>query len=198
MAAVWDRIDSELTRRSMSWAELGRVIGATDQVMHNWKGRGVPAARHKAIADALGWTVDRLLSDHWTLDQHPSEGHPPSGVAQELSNPKPDDEPPQHTWEFILSAAALPPRFRLAVPDDALAPTTPRGTVLIFEPGAAPVFGHGVLVEDAAGHRYIRKYTQGLGGGWRASANNPAYLTLDSASGARVLAVVIARETGEV
>lgn len=84
------------------------------------------------------------------------------------------------------------------MPDDALAPSTPRGTLLLFETAAAPVFGHGVLVEDSAGQRYVRKYAQGPAGRWLAVANNAAYLSLDSADGVRVLAAVTWRATGEV
>lgn len=65
--AVWVVVDEELSRRKLrhlapsSWAALGRVIHATDQQMHNWKVRGIPARHHLAIAMAFGWTVDQLL-----------------------------------------------------------------------------------------------------------------------------------------
>lgn len=97
-----------------------------------------------------------------------------------------------------MSEAPLPHRFRLAVPDDALAPDTPRGTVLIFSTTAPPAFGHGVLVQDSTGQRHVRRYSQGPAGRWLAEARNSAYLTLDSFDGLQVLAVVVARETGEV
>lgn len=117
-----------------------------------------------------------------------------------MSHPQHDDEPTTCSWEFIVSAVIedLPKRFRLAVPDDALAPATPRGTVLIFSTATAPEFGKGVLVQDSAGQRHVRRYAQGPGGRWLAEARNTAYITLDSASGLQVLAVVVARETGDV
>lgn len=137
---------------------------------------------------------------HWTPSQHAATGVIVSTVAQGLIQPQPDDEPAKPAWEFIVSAPAsdLPKRFSLPMPDDALAPSTPRGTLLLFETAAAPVFGHGVLVEDNAGQRYVRKYAQGPGGRWLAVANNAAYLSLDSADGVRVLAAVTWRATGEV
>lgn len=64
---VWHRIDRELKRRGLvhqrpsTWADLGREIGAAAQRMTNWTKRGVPAKLHRPIADALGWSVDKLL-----------------------------------------------------------------------------------------------------------------------------------------
>jgi len=127
-----------------------------------------------------------------------SEGMAVHPVDQDLSQPQPDHELQQHTWEFILSAVNLPPRFRLAVPDDAMAPDTPRGTVLIFESGRHPSFGAGVLVQDRGGKRHIRRYAQGAGDSWRAEARNNAYLTLHSDEGLQVLAVVTAIETSQI
>lgn len=94
--------------------------------------------------------------------------------------------------------AALPKRFKLPMPDDAMAPDTPRGLVLHFSTEAAPVIGHGVLVQDAAGGRHVRRYAQGLGDAWRAEARNSAYMTLHSDAGVQLLAVVTGRDSGEV
>lgn len=64
---VWLRVNAELTRRKSKhaapadWYALGRRLGVDKQVIGNWKQRGVPKARHPEVADALGWSVDRLL-----------------------------------------------------------------------------------------------------------------------------------------
>jgi len=135
----------------------------------------------------------------WSDEQHSSEGLNAYTVAHDLSHPEGDDEPITIQWEFVVSAvSSLPARFRLAMPDDALAPHTRRGTVLIFSTTVAPIFGHGVLVVDGAGQRHVRRYAQGPAGRWIAEARNNAYLSLDSADGVQVLAVVVGRETGEV
>lgn len=136
----------------------------------------------------------------WMDQQHPSGGLSIHPEDQDLSHPEPDHEPTCYTWEFMVSAviSALPKRFRLAMPDDAMAPDTPRGTVLVFSTAATPAFGHGVLVQDQAGLRHVRRYAQGPAGRWRAEARNSAYLTLDSADGLQVLAVVVGRETSEI
>ena len=62
MSTVWKTIDNELHRRRMTWAALGKIIGASDQVMHNWKARGdIPRKRFESIAPVFGWTLDRLV-----------------------------------------------------------------------------------------------------------------------------------------
>lgn len=136
----------------------------------------------------------------WTERQHSSEGLSIRPEDQDLNQPQPDHEPPLLTWEFLLPVeiADLPARFRLAMPDDAMAPDTPRGTVLIFDRQRLPAFGAGVLVQDSTGARHVRRYAQAQAGAWRAEARNSAYLTLHSTDGAEVLAVVTAVETSHI
>lgn len=191
-----------------------RVSGQSSAVVSQWRGTGngkqtktigkleaVQAIERESGFSAL-WLAKGMgpkRAANWTPPQHAPKGVIVSSVAQDLSQPQFDDDPTTCTWEFILSTAAsgLPKRFKLAMPDDALSPHTPRGVVLIFSTGQEPIFGHGVLVEDAAGQRYVRRYAQGPAGRWIADVHNNAYLALDSAEGLKVLAVVTGRETGE-
>lgn len=93
----------------------------------------------------------------------------------------------------------LPDRFICAVPDDALAPTTPRGTRLIFDRQAPPVPGWGVLVQDGDGKRHVRRYVVASGDRWIGAASNPAYAALKSAEDRlEVLAVATGRFDGSV
>ena len=151
------------------------------------------------VADKA-WSDRASTAKGWTPTQHPPEGRAAAGVAHHLTHPKFDDELPLHQWEFILSVPAsdLPKRFRAPMPDDALAPDTPRGLVLYFSTEVAPVIGNGVLVQDAAGGRHVRRYAQGLGDAWRAEARNTAYMTLHSGDGVQLLAVVTGRDSGAV
>lgn len=86
---VWTRVNGELERRRAShlypgtWAALGREIGASDQQMHNWSKRGIPAKHHATIALAFGWSVDRLLGVEQDL-----EGRTPA--ADEAVRSEPD------------------------------------------------------------------------------------------------------------
>ena len=74
----------------------------------------------------------------------------------------------------------FPRYFTLAVPDEAMAPNLPRGTMLIFETGAAPEIGDTVLVSDASGTRHVRKYCQVRGAHWEAQAINADYASFES------------------
>lgn len=208
MTTLKDRVE-EAIALGYGPAELARAAGVDSAAVSHWRKERTKSLRAESalgLAELTGrsaaWWAQGKTTDSgsWRNRQPAPTGVSVSTVAQDLSHPTFEDEPQQHTWEFIVSAVItdLPKRFRLAMPDDALSPSTPRGTLLIFEPDAAPAFGHGVLVEDEAGQRYIRKYAQGPAGRWLAVANNPAYLSLDSADGVRVLAAVTWRATGEV
>lgn len=198
MPIVWDRVDAELARRGLTWADLGRRIEATDQRMNNWRRRGVPAKEHKAIATALGMTVDQLLAEHW-MPEHPPVGGahlggiPPSLVRQ-MSHPKSMIEPITIPWESILSEP-LPALFRAVIPDDAMGPEYPRGCIVNFSTTEGPPRARDlVLVRDADGGVYFREYQVGRAGRWQAVALISGYQPLDSeADGLRVLAISMGR-----
>jgi hypothetical protein len=127
----------------------------------------------------------RLELDAGFLDLAPTPSAqspaPEYSVAHPLSLSTFDD-PPSMSWEDLqLPATLLPVTFSVAMPDDALAPNTPRGTPVIFDRSSTPPPpGVGVLVEDAHGARHIRIYRPGVGGVWLAWARNENYPTLDS------------------
>lgn len=184
MRSVWDRIDAELTRRGQLWAALGRKIGASDQTMYHWKARGVPPSRYKAIADALGPTLDDLLDEHWTPTQHLATGVGRYPVAQEMSAYR-FDHVPTLTLEHAMDWSTLPEQFEAAMPDDALAPDYPRGMLLVWSCTKAPRAGSVVLLKDRHGHPHVREYRPGIDPHqWSASAINRAYPALgpDSAT----------------
>lgn len=58
---VVDRVIEESKRRGWSRADLARQLQISPQRLHNWQARDIPPASHKAVAKALGWTVDRLV-----------------------------------------------------------------------------------------------------------------------------------------
>lgn len=175
MDEIWDRVDQELSRRRLTWAWLARAIGATDQRVHNWKVRGIPRAEHWHVAQALGWSVETLMGRE--IKETPRVEY---GVAHPLSHTKFDD-PSSLTWEDVKVNKALPTLFTCSMPDDALAPDTPKGTVVLFAVGDAELVpGVGVIVEDGAGDRHVRIYRPRVGGDWIAWARNDNYPTLES------------------
>jgi hypothetical protein len=82
---VYRRIEQELERRDYahqhprSWADLGRVVGASAQRMHGWKVRGLPKNIEllQSIADALGWTLPQLLGEDAAPARAPAPSNPP-------------------------------------------------------------------------------------------------------------------------
>jgi hypothetical protein len=78
MSTTYSRIGKALKAQHMTWADLGRTIGVTDQVINNWSRREVPAKHHAAIARVLGWSIEHLLG----------EGEPPT-APQGMSAPEP-------------------------------------------------------------------------------------------------------------
>lgn len=87
----------------------------------------------------------------------------------------------------------LPQKFRVAAPDDSMAPRVRKGEVLEFDTTLQPRAGDGVLVRDDAGNFYFRTYRERRPGHWEAAAAHPDVLPLDSqAAGLQVLAVMTA------
>lgn len=193
--SLWNRIDAELLRRGKSWAWLAKALGVTQQRANNWQRRQVPPAMHKAIADALGWTVDQLLAQPASPQKPPVGGKLSSLVAQKLSQQTPRIVPTIIAWEFLLSAS-LPERFAVPVPDDAMPPLK-AGHLAIFSTTATPKGGDAVLVRDQSGEVYIRTYTVRRGTHWLAEAKAPGWAALDSVGdGLQVLAVLVGHEWG--
>lgn len=146
-----------------------------------------------AEKSARSWE-DRLHMPRGYLDDRDLRLESPRllySVAHPMSLP-PSDDPPSKTWKEIMDKhLELPESFRCEMPDDALAPNTPRGTPVLFDTtDTAPRAGVGVLVEDAHGARYIRVFRPGIGGQWTAWARNENYPTLDSASNGLILLAV--------
>lgn len=175
MVALWDRIDAELSRRGLPWAWLGRKIDASDQAMHNWKGRGVPPSRHKAIADALGWSVDHLLNDRWPTELPPREGvqlEPMSGVLPHIPLQRMRVQitmtarvsaagglslQTEDGGGAVQAAAAGAEAFAIRVQGHALYPAVRNGAYLVCDPQATPAAGDLVLMEAADGALTLRE-----------------------------------------
>lgn len=176
---------------------LAKAAGISPSAVAQWRSgstKSLSAQAALGLAALTGWSAQ-----WWTTGRGPrNEGGPTPadvGVAHPLSFSLADDGPPLD-WEAIVSNAELPSRFCCAVPDDALAPRTLRGTVFTFDRNAKPAPGLVVLVEDGTGTRYVRRYTQGAGHHWSATAAD-GYVSLDSIThGLRVLAVAVSRWDG--
>lgn len=88
MANVWATVDRELHRRRLTWLDLKRALGLSDQALYNWKQRkAVPRARHPDVAAYLGWSVDQLLG----LAPEPKAPAVPAVVAEPVYTKRAND-----------------------------------------------------------------------------------------------------------
>jgi transcriptional regulator with XRE-family HTH domain len=208
MKDLKDRIDQLVSETGLTNTELAKHAGCSRSAVAQWRGKGATTLAIKmqyalALQKALGYSAQWLFDGSGPKKVQPppdAPDHPPTSGGGSLEDTvHPYSEPRPITWGELMEMRQLPEQFTLAMPDDALAPTTPRGTGLVFDTRAIPTPGAGVLVQTADGRRYVRRYGEGLGDDWEAQARNPAFVTLQSRrDGLQVLAVVVARHGSEV
>lgn len=190
---------------------LGARSGISASLISQWKNgspdsktgkpRQISSESCRRIEAAMGKEPGWMDQQRWTPEQHAPEGRAATGMAHDLSDPPFEDELQQHPWEFIVSAstAELSKRFIAAVPDGALAPTTPKGTEYVFAaPGGQPRDSVVVIVQTASGRRAMRLYFALDAGAWEARARDAAYPSFHSErDGLQLLAVATMRPGGE-
>lgn len=66
-------IDQLLQAKGRNWTWFAAQVKSSKQALSNWRVRGVPASRYKAIADALGMSIDELLAGARNDGFRPSE-----------------------------------------------------------------------------------------------------------------------------
>ncbi len=211
-----ERIAELMSTMRWSHGDLMRVSGQSSAVVSQWRGVGngkqtksiAKLEAVQAIEAASGfsalWVAKGMgpkMVSNWTPAQSPSGGMAIHTVAHYLSHPTVDDELTTHPWEFVLSAGLpLPKRFCTAVPDDALAPRSPRGTEFVFSSTftGTPEDSVAVIVQTAGGRRYMRLYFALDGDAWEARARDPAVPVLHSdRDGLQLLAVAVFRPGGQ-
>lgn len=129
----------------------------------------------------------------WMDAQHSVEGDlRPRGLGAQILSQHVASYSPQFTWEALMNEAALPTQFRVAMPDDSMAPRVRRGDVMEFDASETPRSGDGVLVRTGDGTLLFRLYRQGRPGAWEAHPVNADYLPLHSdRDQLRVVAVMV-------
>ena len=56
------RVNAERQANRWSWAEFGRRLGESPQTINNWRKRGIPGDKKFAVAQALGKSVEWLVT----------------------------------------------------------------------------------------------------------------------------------------
>lgn len=182
-----DALIRRLNLRNLGYgpAELSRRCGRVpsywgDLLRDDKKSFGEKIARQ--LEEKLGLPRAWLDTPHTEEETHEARMGSPQIGAVAL--------PLLVTWETL--GMTTPPReFRIAAPNDALAPRLREGQQATFDTEIPPKPGDGILVKDNMGAHHIRVMRQGVGSSWDAHAFNDAYRTLNSESdGLQVVAVL--------
>lgn len=87
---------------------------------------------------------------------------------------------PLLAWGSLMLMEAVLRQFRVAMPDDSMAPRLRQGQVARFDRDLEARPGDAVLVQDDHGRTYVRMYRERRPGLWEAHPVNDAYQSLDS------------------
>jgi transcriptional regulator with XRE-family HTH domain len=172
--------------------QLAELVGTSRQNIENLEADSVDQPRYlPRLARLMGYaTVEELLN----LQDPPTNQEVPTGNPRAACYVVPGIQPIELKWGDIDMSKDLPAAFRVAAPDDAMAPRVRAGQLLGFETGLAPRTGDGVIVQAPGGEPHFRMYRTARGGTWEAYAENqPAFQTLTPAlDGIEVVAVLVA------
>jgi len=211
---------NQLVQRAGGEGPVARAMGDEKFQGTLWKfchGRTLNPARATAerIAKHFKLPVEALYSERVAAEwatavladfgeaQQASEFHPHKGGAPSAGIPLPAhavshlpfNDPPTFKWEDLLTIdpSDLPERFSVALPDNAMAPFARAGRIVWFRRATAVLkSGVCVLVKDAKGGLYFRRYRSYTADHWQAAPINESdFLPLDSeAHGLSLLAVM--------
>lgn len=206
MSTLQDRIEE--IQRETGWNDtrMGKAAGVSRSAVSLWRGNSRTPITTIKMETALNLERATGYAARWIatgegpkrLAAIPQKDHHPFTGSLRPSSVQSFTMPALLTTDALMTAGEVPDLFMADLPDDALAPTHPRGTRFIFKAGPASRFGSVVLVEDSSGGRHLRIYAQGIGGAWEARAVHPAYASLESArDGLRVVASEWAVITGD-
>lgn len=148
------------------------------QVLH---GTLLPNGKPRGVGRQLASKLNAAFPG-W-MSVHPaSAGEQPASyrLAHDVSHLQLSDDLPLLEWESIMNNKT-PELFRVALPDDSMAPDLPRGSEVVWTTRRRLMPGRVVLVVDRHSQLHVRRCHQGRAPGhWLAVASNPAYRTLDS------------------
>lgn len=192
MKSLKNRLAEVMAAMKWQHLDLVKISGQSSSVVSQWLGNGSKEIKTigkmeaaERIEQASGfsalWVAKGLGPKHVS---EPNSSHfsgdPITGVAHRVSLSDVKLPPLRISWGELMSVD-LPQCFQVEVPDDAVAPLVPAGSTVTFDRSITqPRPGDGVLVRDAAGGYYFRRYRAGRPGQWEAYSSNDAYRLLDS------------------
>jgi len=192
MKSLKNRLAEVMTAMEWQHMDLVKISGQSSSVVSQWLGNGSKEIKSigkmeaaERIEQASGfsalWVAKGLGPKHvdGIKKSHNAGGSKP-GVAHSVSLSDVTLPPLRISWGELMSVD-LPQCFQVEVPDDAVAPLVPAGSTVTFDRSITePRPGDGILVRDAAGGYYFRRYRAGRPGQWEAYSSNDAYRLLDS------------------
>lgn len=160
-----------------------RAVGVSQSTLTEAESTGTKSGHVAQFAKLYGVDAHWLATGEGAEPQWPGEAVAispfPVGVAHPMSQARPILIPEIVPWEALVMGE-LPERFTLQVQDDAMAPALRRGGQAICSRAGDAAPGDLVVVVDADGHGYLRRYQVGRVGHWQAVADAPGFAALDS------------------
>lgn len=175
MSTLQNRLEEVMKHMSWDHADLVAVSGQSHSVVSQWLGKGSKVI--KSIGKMEAAERIEVKSGYSSLWVAKGIGPKMRPKAEGLTLRIP---PTIIAWEDLMSEA-LPHRFQTRIPDDAVAPLVPAGSMVTFDTTiTSPRPGDGILVKDSAGYFHFRRFRQGSPQRWEAYSSNDAYRLLDS------------------
>lgn len=172
------RLQLAMEEARMSVGAFAKAMGITYQAAKkaaDGKTRSLTASNNERAAKLLGVNAGWLATGIG-----PRKPPPSSAMAHPLSDLSPIVQSVTRLkWETMTMGDMLD-RFEVLLPDDALAPDFPKGTVMRFDSERPPKPGWPCVVKDAAGKFYARDYGVAAGAEWTATARSRGYAPLSS------------------
>lgn len=152
---------------------VASALNISPQTLYNWKQRGVSEGGAIAAAKMFGGDANHILEGTPLNDDVP----PPRKMDHGMSYPQ-VTTPPITPWGDIVSlekTPAIPADLMVEVPDEALANRDIRKGQFIWFKAANTAEPADVVLIEANGRRYIRRYTES----GRAEATDTAYVSFE-------------------
>lgn len=182
--------------------DLADELSASSAVITNWKSRGVSKIGAFKAEEILGISAQWVLTGSGKPFPDTHDYAPPiHGVSESdfLYGITVSSRVRELTWEdAMLKIDSLTENFAAPMPDGAMEPKVPAGTLLEFRPGGDPTPGHGVLLQDLHGNLHVRRYQTGANNRWNAIANNDSYASFTSSDDVKIVASVVAIKSGSM
>lgn len=199
-------------QKATNWAELGRLLGESDQTITNWKSRGIPRGKLLTIARAIGCSVE------WIEMGEPDESLPALTATEPadhvqipvmnaagsmgLGRPMPETESVvdvlklTKSWvnENLRSITSPRNLAALSAYGDSMSPTFADGDILLVDRGVTSIQLDAVYVLQLNDELFIKRIQRRItDGAVIIMSDNPLYQPVTVENGERANLRVLGR-----